>query len=168
MSAYGSKLSVDAFGNIILMGANHQFIAVPACMNPYVWVEVDSTGKEIGEGLGGTAYNMVNIPSMALNDNISAEVTSNRLFSWVANGQGVIETKVLADKLKKVADNPGKGTYALRILRGDREGSLAGIWDIFKGSSFRDLAIMAMEGFKEANPKAKNFYNIKDLSLIHI
>ena len=162
MSAYGSKLSVDAFGNIILMGANHQFIAVPACMNPYVWVEVDSTGKEIGEGLGGTAYNMVNIPSMALNDNISAEVTSNRLFSWVANGQGVIETKVLADKLKKVADNPGKGTYALRILRGDREGSLAGIWDIFKGSSFRDLAIMAMEGFKEANPKAKNYYNIKD------
>lgn len=66
MSAYGMRLSVDCFGNLIINGANHQLIAVPGCMNPYTWEEVDSNGAEIGKGLGGTAYNLVSVPSLSL------------------------------------------------------------------------------------------------------
>lgn len=330
MSAYGSRLSVDCFGNLILMGGNHQFIAVPGAMNPYTWVTVDSKGSPVGEGLGGTAYNIINLPSMALQENSSRGENSNSLFSgvtswdnnssfigstesntdqtikvalsgdlgangswfkeigsdegydkttgifgvnklktyldeiinyaggqklhssgfktYVSNGtlyieakasalvtinykkitndylnsssankgtantikkykekllkdykvsdnslienlkkisneansallnsnnngdisnsetgmvrQGILNTSVLVSKLRKVALDAGNGIYALRKVRGSSDSGLgSGILDIFTGSSFRELAKMAEEGFKEANPTAKNYYN---------
>lgn len=64
MSAYGNSIGIDCFGNIIIMGGNHQTIAVPGCMNPYTWVLVDEKGNDAGKGLGGTAYNVVNVPSL--------------------------------------------------------------------------------------------------------
>jgi hypothetical protein len=81
MSAYGMRLSVDCFGNLIINGANHQLIAVPGCMNPYTWKEVDSDGKEIsGINHGGTAYNLISVPSLSLQTGQG----SNSLFSTIS------------------------------------------------------------------------------------
>ena len=92
MSTYGTELAVDCFGNIILMGGNHQYVAVPGCMNPYTWVTVDENGDTVGEGLGGTAYNMINIPSMSMAGENPNE--SNRLLtsaSVLDNGGDVVD-----------------------------------------------------------------------------
>lgn len=167
MSAYGTKLAIDCFGNIILMGANHQYIAVPGAMNPYTWVSVDENGKDRGLGLGGTAYNIANIPSMTLQVNTSSG--KNTLFSEVSSKSsgfktGVLDTSILTSRLKKMADSEKNGTYALRKVRGSNSSSLdAGFFDwLGKGSSFRDLVKSAEEGFLEANPSAKNIFGIKD------
>lgn len=166
MSAYGIKLAVDCFGDIILMGGNHQFIAVPGCMNPYTWVEVDSTGREVGDGLGGTAYNIANIPSMSLYDSKGSDENINTLFNSISSGEktGVLETKILANKLKKVAWDNKKGEYSLRKVRGSNSSSLSDniITELVGKSTYRDLAEKAEEGFKSSNPNARNYYNIKN------
>lgn len=168
MSIYGTKLRVDCFGNIILMGGNHQFIAIPGCMNPYTWVSVDTSGRVVGEGLGGTFYNIANIPSMALQGNTGGGETSNSLFSEVSNSDGVktgtLDTRILANKLKKVTHDAGKGEYALRKVRGSNDASLdSGILDwVGVGSDFRELAKLAEQGFISSYPQAKNYFGIKD------
>lgn len=168
MSIYGSRISVDCFGNIILMGGNHQFIMIPGAMNPYTWATVDSKGKETGKGLGGTAYNLANIPSMALQDNKGDGDKDNKLFSNISNKDGVksgdLETKIISSRLKKVASDLAKGEYALRKVRGSNDASLdSGILDwVGVGSDYRELAKKAELGFIEANPSAKNYFGIKD------
>lgn len=54
MTAYGSTMYVDCFGNIFRNGANHQTIVIPGCMNPYTWVGVDDTGED----LSSTAFSL--------------------------------------------------------------------------------------------------------------
>jgi hypothetical protein len=66
MSAYGMTLNVDCFGNLIIKGGNHQLVAVPGAMNPYVWQEVDINGVAVGRGLGGTAFNLASVPALSL------------------------------------------------------------------------------------------------------
>lgn len=66
MSIFGEKMMVDCFGNIIVYGHQHQIIAVPGCVNPYTWISVDAEGNDRLDA--GEAYNMVNLPSMALAD----------------------------------------------------------------------------------------------------
>lgn len=48
MSSYNTKVVVDCFGNLIAMGGNHQYVIVPACMNPYVWSAVSESGTDVG------------------------------------------------------------------------------------------------------------------------
>lgn len=55
---WGQRIATDCFGNIICMGYNHQYIAVPACMNPYVWQAVDADGNDVGEP--GMFMNIIN------------------------------------------------------------------------------------------------------------
>lgn len=169
MSIYGTRLAVDCFGNIILMGSNHQFIAVPGAMNPYTWVGVDEKGKDIGKGIGGTAYNVANIPSMALQENSNG---SNKLFSsysGVSNTvkNGKLVTDVLADKLNTIKAGYSKSDYSLRKIRGVNDSSLSsGIFDLFTGSDFRDLSIRAINGYKSANKNAYNYFSLDDSFLI--
>jgi hypothetical protein len=84
MSAYGQKLAVDCFGNIIVRGANHQVIAVPGCMNPYTWQEVDANGAAVGLGLGGTAFNLASVPALSLQTGSG----TNTLFSNISASSG--------------------------------------------------------------------------------
>lgn len=169
MSIYGTRLSVDCFGNIILMGGNHQFIMIPGAMNPYTWVQVDKEGKEVGKGLGGTAYNLANIPSMALQDNKGTGEDDNKLFSGIKDNKdgtksGTLETKIISKRLKKVASDASDGEYALRKVRGSNDASLnSGILDwVGVGSDYREMAKKAEQGFIGANPNAKNYFGIKD------
>lgn len=82
MSIYNTKMAVDCFGNIILMGGNHQYVAVPGCMNPYTWSCVDEEGDDISS-LGGTAYNTINIPSMSLVGEDPS--SSNKLYTGISS-----------------------------------------------------------------------------------
>lgn len=66
LSIYGDKMYVDCFGNIIKKGKVHQYIGVPACMNPYTWVAVDEDGNDWGQA--GLCLNMINFPMMSLSD----------------------------------------------------------------------------------------------------
>ncbi len=64
MSIWGSSMKVDCFGDILICGKQHQFVAVPGSMNPYAWVAVSEIGKDVLDA--GESYNMVNVPSMSL------------------------------------------------------------------------------------------------------
>lgn len=64
---WGQRMAVDCFGNILCMGANHQYIAVPACMNPYTWQAVDENGNDIGNP--GAFMNIVNAKNLVQVDN---------------------------------------------------------------------------------------------------
>lgn len=66
MSIYGTTINVDCFGNIILKGANHQYVAVPGCMNPYTWVAVGTDGNDSQKP--GECYNMVSFQGLGLAD----------------------------------------------------------------------------------------------------
>lgn len=68
MTAYGSTMSVDCFGNIIRYGSNHQTIVIPGCMNPYTWVAVDNLGEDSTDPsfLKGKANMGACLQSMAL------------------------------------------------------------------------------------------------------
>lgn len=167
MSIYGSKLAIDCFGNLIIMGGNHQFIAVPGSMNPYTWVEVDKTGKSVGKGLGGTAYNIANIPSMGLQSNGSGSNTLFSNYSKVSETmkKGTISTRVLADKLKTTQSGLIDEGFALRKIRGNKDDSLgSGIFNLFSSSNFKDLIISATNGYKSVNKKAYNYYDVGSLS----
>ena len=73
-SIYGAKLAVDAFGDIIWMGKNHQYIILPGAMNPYTWQQIDGNGKDYG-GVG-SAYNLANAQSIAhINNNSLGSVS---------------------------------------------------------------------------------------------
>ena len=59
---WGQRMAVDCFGNIICMGANHQYVAVPGCMNPYSWQAVDENGEDIGNP--GSFMNIINAKNL--------------------------------------------------------------------------------------------------------
>lgn len=59
---WGQKIAVDCFGNLLSMGANHQYVVVPACMNPYSWQAVDSNGEDVLQP--GAFVNIVNAKNL--------------------------------------------------------------------------------------------------------
>lgn len=169
MSLYGTKVHVDCFGNIIMMGKNHQYVAVPGCMNPYTWSTVDKNGNETGKGLGGTVYNTVNIPSMIMLEN---EDKSKRLFSEYSLksdsklGSGVVNTSLFDTKLYNVSQDSKNGDYNLRLVRGSDKYKVSN--DIMfdgdiLGSSYRDLFKKAEDGYVATinDKEVKNYYPVK-------
>ena len=144
MSIYGNSLVVDSFGNIILKGANHQLVMMPACMNPYVWIPVDSEGKDIEDKGAGTGFNMINMISMSLQDNgvfAKSEGTSSindNVKSIVPDTDSLVKT--ISDNDMKtdldVRDGGGwlyKDLYRLRISIDDTETDFGVPWLWFDG-----------------------------------
>ena len=110
MSCFGSRLRVDCFGNIIIMGANHQFVAIPACVNPYTWVAVDEKGSDDPDHPGGSVYNMINMMSMAYQDGKKLFTSSKSgAEARIKSGKGA--TKALAGRVES-------SSYDLRDHRG--------------------------------------------------
>lgn len=89
-------LFVDAFGNIIVDCGTRQYILIPACMNPYAWVQ---DGKDAGQAL-----NLVNLYSLTLSED-------NRL---LANKNDVATLPTIKIKYKS------KTNGYWRIIRGDK------------------------------------------------
>lgn len=79
MMIFGSEMEVDCFGNIIVHGLQHQVIAVPGCLNPFVWQTVDSTGSDVGSA--GSAYQMINVQSISA---MASGASSNSLYSDIS------------------------------------------------------------------------------------
>lgn len=67
MSAYGNKVYIDCFGNIIRYSNNHQTVIMPGCMNPYSWVTVDSNGIDVNMN-GKKSYMGATIQGLSLVD----------------------------------------------------------------------------------------------------
>ena len=81
LTIFGSEMEVDCFGNIIIHGLQHQVIAVPGCVNPFVWQPVTSDGSDTGRA--GDAYQGINVQSMAALDN--GANSENSLFSQISS-----------------------------------------------------------------------------------
>lgn len=62
-SIYGAPLKVSAFGDIIWMGSNHQYVILPGAMNPFTWQRTDKDGKDYGKA--GNALNVANAQMLA-------------------------------------------------------------------------------------------------------
>lgn len=64
-TSLGTKLKVDAFGNIIADGILHKFIVLPAAMNPFIWERLDEEGNPDTKDIPGTFLNPVNAMMMS-------------------------------------------------------------------------------------------------------
>lgn len=62
-SIYGASLAVSAFGDILWMGANHQYVIMPGAMNPFTWQRTTNKGKDYGRA--GNALNIANAQMLA-------------------------------------------------------------------------------------------------------
>lgn len=165
MSAYGSSMNVDCFGNIIVKGGNHQFVAVPGCMNPYTWVTVDEDGNDYYQA--GTAYNMVTFQGLGLADTdnfveagtkVVKDKKSDKM-KWVTISDDKLVGQL--DKVRetfRLIDTDGSG-YPLRMLRGSTDKKLEGVSSlpIFRTGYF-DLVEKAESGFKKANKDDYSYY----------
>lgn len=124
MSAMGSRVLVDCFGNIHIKGANHMFIAVPGCVNPYTWQAVNADGTDDTDNPAGSVYNMVNMLTMGIHDN-------NRFIKNVSGDrvkEGSMTTQALANRLKDMGDT-------FRVYRGNTTEKLKTGWLFMKDSS---------------------------------
>lgn len=55
-----TRMMVDPFGDLLVAGYNYQYIALPACVNPYRWVNVYNHKDE--EGKGGDSIPALSAP----------------------------------------------------------------------------------------------------------
>lgn len=115
MSTFGSRLRVDCFGNIIVMGSNHQFVGIPACVNPYTWQVVDSEGNDDTTKPRGSVYNMINLMSLTYYDD--KRMFTNVKGTDIKTGYGA--TKALVNRL-------GTGKVLLRAYRGSDQTDFGG------------------------------------------
>ena len=117
-SIYGAKLAVDAFGDIIWKGANHQYIILPGAMNPYTWQQIDGNGKDYNAS--GSVYNLANAQSIAHINNNSlgslSETSSKGVYTLSPTTAGVFPTG-------------SAGGADLRMVIGSSETSSKGFWD---------------------------------------
>lgn len=152
MTALGTKIDVDCFGNIILMGSNHQYIAIPACMNPYTWISVDKEGVDTSD-YGGDKFNIANIPSLSM-----LESSKDRLFDSTSKDgdsiKGIVNMSGVCDSLKEVSD--GSNIYKLRRTRGSDECDLETTWSFFGKTEFQKLYNKTRDEFLKEYEDSKN------------
>lgn len=131
ISAFGWKLYVDCFGNIIVdCGVGYQYVLVPACMNPQIWKK---DGHNVGEciPMNNLAYfsladsgsivwssesncsvltldtrNDV-IDSLRLTRNTSVSNVSDQWCNRPFSGKGEDEKNMVCEMLKKQANHWG-------------------------------------------------------------
>ena len=117
-SIYGAKLAVDAFGDIIWMGANHQYIILPGAMNPYTWQQIDGNGSNYGQA--GTVYNVANAQSIAhINNNSLGTVKEG-------TSKGTYELSVSKNPVFPVGNG---GVSDLRLVVGSSQTSTKSLFD---------------------------------------
>lgn len=95
-SIFGQRVTCDCFGNIIIIGSQHQIVAVPGCMNPYTWVHVKSDGKDEGVGLVGSNSMMFKLVESSVKP-IGEEVVGPALSYYDELGNVCINYKNIRD-----------------------------------------------------------------------
>lgn len=117
-SIYGAKLGVDAFGNILWIGANHQYVILPGAMNPYTWQQIDGNGADYGQA--GTVYNVANAQSIAhINNNSLGSVTEG-------SSKGTYDLSVSKNPVFPAGS---AGSNDLRLVVGSSQTSTKSFWD---------------------------------------
>lgn len=117
-SIYGAKLGVDAFGNILWLGANHQYVVLPGAMNPYTWQQIDGNGSDYGQA--GTVYNVANAQSIAhINNNSLGTVKEG-------STKGTYELSVSKNPVFPAGS---AGSNDLRLVVGSSQTSTKSLWD---------------------------------------
>lgn len=101
MTILGMTMKVDCFGNILMCGYQHQIIAVPGCLNPYVWKTVNSDGTDSTEIAIGQAYNIINVPSMSAADGSSGNTMYNSVSIYSGSEESVEDTTYTTDSIKE-------------------------------------------------------------------
>ena len=150
MSMYGMRLRVDCFGNLICMGANHQFIMVPACMNPYVWQAVDENGNDVTDKPAGSIYNMINVPSLNMYDNnmLFSNVSSDTSDGLILVSKGTPVTKGIANRLSSsyytgtidgTKITKSDAFFTCRVVRGSKKTQVYDAGVISKNDTTLDL-----------------------------
>lgn len=172
MSAYGTTINVDCFGNIILKGGNHQYVAVPGCMNPYTWRSVDSDGKDTYKA--GTCYNMVSFQGLGLADTgkfVESDTAVDKDTKDPNIRSITISDDLMTGQLAKIQEEYGTwedslinstrntSGYTLRALRGSTDTKLsANIGFGLGDSEYYELAQSAERGFTSANRHDYSYY----------
>lgn len=64
-TVFTTEIGIDAFGNLITNGANHQFIIMQGAMNPYIWQKVDSSGNDLRLQPAGSVFNIANMITLS-------------------------------------------------------------------------------------------------------
>lgn len=117
-SIYGAKLGVDAFGNILWLGANHQYVILPGAMNPYTWQQIDGNGSDYSQA--GTVYNVANAQSIAhINNNSLGSVREG-------SSKGTYDLSVSKNS---VFPSGSAGSNDLRLVVGSSQTSTKSFWD---------------------------------------
>lgn len=172
MSMLGATMAVDCFGDIITMGANHQVVVMPGCINPYVWTPVDKDGNEIDSIPAGLYYNIANAISMT---QVGTESGSSNEFltsceSGTSSIQGaklfkanfaVLNNNLDSMRLGYSVSNTADGNYAvvgIRTQRGTSETKLNSGFLGLGGTSERDFFVSAIDGFKELYPNDLTYF----------
>lgn len=115
-SIFGSKIGVDAFGDILWLGDNHQYVILPGSMNPYTWQQIDGNGQNYGEP--GNVYNIANAQSIAhINNNSLGKVSKGP-----SNGTYIL------DPIKN-EPFPQGAAPELRLVTGSSQTSTKSLWD---------------------------------------
>ena len=165
-SIYGAKLAFDAFGDIIWLGANHQYVILPGAMNPYTWQQIDGNGSDYG-GVG-SAYNLANAQSIAhINNNSLGDVSAGsskgtyNLSPTDGSPFKVGDSKPFVDLPSGASRNVGGfGVYDLRLVVGSSVVTIEGWGDklsnwLPKNNSEQDkLSIAIKKNFLSSRFKA--------------
>ena len=122
MSIFGSRVVVDCFGNIMIVGKNHQFVAVPACMNPYTWQMVDENGIDDEDHKAGENYNILNLLSMTFQDDDRMFITSS--IETLKKGDKELNANLGTPAFKALEGRIDGDDYTARIYRGTDETSM--------------------------------------------
>lgn len=176
MSILGSTMAVDCFGDIITMGANHQVVIIPGCINPYTWRPVDSDGNDIDSEQAGKYYNIANAISITqakVSSEDSGEVNEFIRSTSASNSsvKGVIQFVPNFGVLNKNLDNikqnwslanDADGDYAIsgiRHMRGTTKYEFnTAFWVFSADDDSRNFMIKAQDGFTEAYPNDLTYY----------
>ena len=113
----GRQISVDCFGNIVVLGANHQFVAIPGCMNPYTWVKVNNQGIDTGKP--GEMLNIINGLFMSQNDEgilqSGVTVSSGDVLSGIVSGAAAATgSTTMTVKIADFSTLVPGGTYGIQ------------------------------------------------------
>ena len=172
-SIFGAKLGVDAFGNIIWFGKNHQYIILPGAMNPYTWQQIDGNGNDYG-GVG-SAYNLANAQSIAhINNNSLGSVSSSSskgTYSLSPANNTVFNVGDSKGNLLPNVPYPRSRLYDLRMVIGSSvitsEGNWNKITDLWSDSSQDSVMKAIKEDFidKRFGAKASGTFGSDSIQL---
>ena len=153
----GRRLAVDCFGNIVVVGANHQLVAIPGCMNPYTWVKVNAQGNDVTKP--GEIFNVINAFYMSQNDaNLLQNGVSNYIpGSQVAGGSNAANS-TMDLKIAKIDGVDSFGQLKIRLEMGSTNSDMGGGDNDYIRDFYALPDSQSVKGFNSATVTYRTLY----------